>query len=669
MKFSILNRVAFRSMTAHKKLFFPYLLATILLFSLEYILLSLMQNEYVLEFHPDLKTILSIGVFFATLLIGIITLYTSNFIQKNQTKEFGLYSVLGLEKKHIGFLMLIQHLFSTFVTAVFSVAFGYLLGSLIFIALNRMMRDTGATLMNYPFQVDTAINLVGIVFVTFAIVFLFNMLKIARLNPIGLLTRAHEGEREPKGRIWMTVLGVAALTGGYYIALTQENVLGSLSNVFLAILLVMVGTYFLFVSLSIIVLKIMRKNKKMYYKPNHFLSISGMLHRMNNNAVSLASIAILCSGVILVLGITVTTYRTMEMQIASVAPAEYTLSTQDTESAQSAEDNEQLLLDLVDDLSEYGEIGDVRVQTSLGTVGYLANQSLQPMPAKGTEEYDSLDTNSPIVFIMAETVETYNELYDTSFELKEDEILMTSNLLDMDKFPNIEINEKTYETIEVSPNAIPSIYGVEVIYLGFSSQAELDALQHDFQMVDNVSKERLVAPYSTAVHFNVAGDETEMKEQLERISKEEEISVDTLEGARKPMYELYGGLLFIGIVVSTVLVIGTILMLYFKQISEGYQDRRNYKIMKQVGLPNSLIKKTIRSQIIWIFLLPIIVAMVHNIFASKIMYMLIGLFGTRDLSIFVTSYFGVLVIFALVYLLFYWLTSRTYYEIIDDSSV
>src|SRR5699024_1411683 len=173
----------------------------------------------------------------------------------------------------------------------------------------------------------------------------------------------------------------------------------------------------------------------------------------------------------------------------------------------------------------------------------------------------------------------------------------------------------------------------------------------------------------TSGHFNVAGDETSVKEHLNKLTNEDGLSVQTLEETREAMYELYGGLLFIGIVVSTVLIIGTILMLYFKQISEGYQDRENYKIMKQVGLPNALIKKTIRSQIIWIFLLPIIAAVVHNLFASTIMYMLIGLFGTRDLSIFVTSYFGVLITFALIYLLFYWLTSRTYYDIIDDYSI
>ncbi len=668
MKFSILNKVAFRSMVARKKMFFPYLISVILLFSLEYILLSIMQNEYVLEFHPDLRTILGIGVFFATLLIVIITLYTSNFMQKNQIQEFGLYSVLGLEKKHIHFVILIQKLFSWLVTSIFSVAFGYLLGSLMFIALNRMMQDTGATLMDYPFQLDTAIGMAGLLFITFALVFVINFLKTARLNPINLLRSAHKGASEPIGRIWMTILGLATLGGGYYLALTQDNVLSSLSNVFLAIFLVIIGTYFLFISLSILVLKMMRKNKKLYYKANNFLSISGMLYRMNNNAVSLASIAILCSGVILVLGITVTTYCTMETQIESVAPAEFSLGPVESYESET-EENEKFFLKVAEDLSQYGELKDVKIQTSLNVYGYLTGQSLQPMPTSGTVESESMNPSGQSMFIIGESVETYNELYDASYQLNEDEVLITSNLLSLDEYSTIEINGKTYKTKEVSPDVIPSNYGIEVIYLGFSTQEELDSLQSNFQSFDSFSNEYYTSPYSTQLHFNVKGNEMVVKKRVEEIAKEEGFSFQTSEEIRKVMYELFGGLLFIGIVVSMVLIIGTILMLYFKQISEGYQDRKNYKIMKQVGLPNSLIKKTIRSQIIWIFLLPIIVAVVHNIFASKIMYMLIGLFGTRDLSIFVTSYFGVLVTFTLIYLLFYWLTSRTYYDIIDDYSV
>src|SRR5699024_7109233 len=299
----------------------------------------------------------------------------------------------------------------------------------------------------------------------------------------------------------MTILGLAALGGGYYIALSTNNVLSSLSNVFLAILLVMIGTYFLFLSFSILILKMLGKNKTFYYKPNNFLSVSGMLHRMNNNAVSLASIAILCSGVILVLGLTVTLYRTMETQIESIAPAEYTLAPASVESYEdNPEENKNYLLNIVDDLSQYGELEDVQTQTSLLVPGYLTDHSLQPLPARGSNEYENLDSSGQPIYILGETVDTYNALYDTSAQLKEDEILITSNLLDLEDFSTVKINEKSYNTVEIPSDAIPSKYGVEVIYLGFSTQEGLDALQSEFQSYDVSNNEYDTIPYSTQVH-------------------------------------------------------------------------------------------------------------------------------------------------------------------------
>jgi len=668
MKFSILNKVALRSMLAHKRLYFPFLLAISLLFSLEYILLSLLQNDYVNEFHPDLGMILGMGIFFSTLLIVIITLYTSNFIQSNQTKEFGLYTVLGLEKKHIRWVTLIQIFLSWLITSIFSVILGYLSGSLMFIGLNRLMQDTGAGLMDYPFQIESALGTIAILFGTFLVSFIIHAFKIGRLNPIELLRSAKKGQEEPKGRWWLAILGLLALGGGYYIALTTDDVLGSLQYIFIAIFLVVIGTYFLFISLSIFILKALRNNKRIYYKPNNFLSISGMLHRMNNNAVSLSTIAILSSGVILVMGITTSLYRTMETQIESSMPYDYEISLASAESYDNPpSENEESLQQIISEASDYGELTNENIRTSLQVNGYLTNQTIEPLPAVNTPEFEELNPSGQPVYIIAETVDSYNDITQSSESLGENEVLMTSNLLDTEEFPMIEVNGNEYNTNIVSSDIIPSNYGVEVIYLAFSNAEEVEQLRqnHLSYNMDEDSYEPF--SYSTSATFNVENNEDKVDGFLSNISEERSLAVESQEEVRQQMYSLYGGLFFIGIIVSAVLIIGTILMLYFKQISEGYEDKDKYEIMKRVGLPDALIQKTIRSQIIWIFALPITVAIIHNIFASRIMYTLIGLFGQRDLTIFTTSYFGVLVVFAIIYLVFYQLTSRTYYNIINES--
>ncbi len=670
MKLSILNKVAFRSILSHKRLYFPFLLAVSLLFSLEYILLSLLQNEYVNEFHPDLGQILGIGVFFSTVLIIIITLYANNFIQKNQTEEFGLYTILGLEKKHLQWISIIQSIFNWVVTSILSVVFGYFAGSLMFIGLNRLMKNTGATLMDYPFQIDTALGTSIILFGTFTLGLIVYMLKIKRLNPIELFKSSRKAEAEPKSRVWMTLIGLGALAGGYYIALTTDNVLESLLYIFIAILLVVIGTYFLFISLSTFILKLLRKNKNIYYKPNNFLSISGMLHRMNNNAISLASIAILCSGVILVLGITTTVYRTMETQIESAMPYDYEVSQTSLESYNvSPKENQKALHEIINEAENYGELTDVNIRTVLQTDGYLEENSLVLLPVTGSSEFEELDPSEQPMYVIAETVSSYNNFMQEEKTLDKNEILMTSNLLDPEQYPTLEINGEMYQSQIVSSDVIPSNYGVEVIYIAFPTIEDLEQFRENYLTYSFSEGRYEKSSYSTSAFFNVTTNEEGVEAFLSQIEDERGLSVETQESVRQQMYQLYGGLLFVGLVVSIVLVIGTVLMLYFKQISEGYEDKGKYEIMKKVGLPDQLIRKTIRSQIIWIFFLPIAVAVVHNLVASKIMYMLIGLFGGRDLSIFITSYFGVLLTFTLIYLFFYWLTSRTYYDIIDDYSI
>jgi len=359
-------------------------------------------------------------------------------------------------------------------------------------------------------------------------------------------------------------------------------------------------------------------------------------------------------------------FLSMEEQINAIAPAEYTIEPASLESYQNPPaENEEFLSEIVGDLSDYGEVENVRTQTNLIVGAYLAGDSLEQLPAAGSPEEEALDPSGQSVYIYAETVDTYNKLNNASETLAEDEVLLTSNLLDTDEMSTIDINGRTYETKIVSSDALPANSGVESLYLGVSSQEQLNTIQEEYQTYSPNTGEYTETSYNMAVYFDVAGDETAISNRLDELANDHNLNVETMEETRNSAYSLYGGLLFIGTVVSVVLIIGTVLMLHFKQISEGYEDRNKYNIMQKVGLPDSLIRKTIRSQIIWVFLLPILVAIVHNIFASNIMYSMIGLLGLSDPTIFITSYFGVIVVFAFTYLAFYWLTSKTYYNIIN----
>src|SRR5699024_7253729 len=258
------------------------------------------------------------------------------------------------------------------------------------------------------------------------------------------------------------------------------------------------------------------------------------------------------------------------------------------------------------------------------------------------------------------------EMHGEAISLSENEVAISSNLLDVKNFSTMEINGKEVQTKVVSDDAIPATYGVEVIYLAFSDENQLEEFRLAFENYMGPNEDYAPSAYQYVLNFNIAENKDEIQNYLNERQEADPIRVTTIEETSQNLYTLYRGLLFICVIVSIVRIVVIILLLYFKQITEGHQDRENYRIMKQVGLEKSMIEKTIQSQIVWVFGLPLAVAVLHNLFVSKIVYTLVGLFGVRDLSIFGTSYFGVLVVFAAVYWIFYKLTSRTYYRIINE---
>src|SRR5699024_9760960 len=402
----------------------------------------------------------------------------------------------------------IQMLFNWVVTSVFSVVIGYLSGNLMFVGLNRLMKDTGADLMDYPFQIQTALGIVALLFVTFLVSFIFHSFKINRLNPTELFVSAHKGQREPKGNWLVALLGLGTLGSGYYIALTTNDVLGSLMNIFIAIFLIVIGTYLLFLSLSIFILKALQKNKRIYYKKNNFLSISGMLHRMNNNAVSLASIAILCSGIILVLGLTTTLYRVMETQIASSMPTDYTVQS----FLFDKEEDETYLINLENELEERRQLEDSYLHSSVNTSGYFVDRKLIPVTAESSVN-ETLNTSQSVVLI-GEPVDTYNEVQDETLTLSENEVAITSNLLDVEDFSTIEINGKEMQTKVVSNEAIPSEYGIEVLYLAFPNENQLEKFRIAFENYMGPNEDYAPSAYQYVLNFNIAENEDEIQNYL-----------------------------------------------------------------------------------------------------------------------------------------------------------
>lgn len=668
MRNSLLFKVATKSMASRRNLYFPYLLSVSILFGLLFIAVSLTTNEYLGANHSTLTQLLTMGVVALTLISIIIAYYTSRFVTQNQQKELGLYVVLGLERKHIRFILFIQNLISWIITSIFSVLIGYGLGSLLFALLTRMMEDTGATLLDYPFSMPAMIAVITILFFVFLIVWINESWKVSKLNVNELVSQSKKGESEPKSNIFLVIIGIFALIGGYYLALTAENVVDALSTIFIALLLVIIGTYCLFTAGSIMLLKALKRNKKYYYKANHFLSVSGMLYRMKSNAVSLSTIAILMSGIIITLATTLTVYWSMEGLVAASNPYDYQINNI------IGDDPNQRAIDekmekVVSDFAEVEPVSEYAITHSVET------------PALLTPDDQLLQLNSPSettvegtqVYIQAMTVEDYNAIHQTEETLNEGQILLTSNLLNLSDVNNLNIGDNTYSTKLIDNGKISATYGVELLFIVVGDMETLEEIRTTYQVVFvNQDNSPYTEPVqmSTQAHVNIEGDETttDISELEEKLMSEYVVYVESRSGTRHYIYQIYGGLLFVGLIVSIALIIGTALLLYFKQISEGYADKENYDIMKKVGLPKETIKSTINNQLFWIFGLPIIVAFIHGVASTKIMNTLLGLLAITNIQTYITSFIIVLVIVAIVYIIFYQLTSRIYYNIVQENN-
>ena len=658
MKWGMAFGFAKRNLHANRLLEIPFVLSIGIMFLLFNIMVSLLSNQYVLTRHADLPSVIQFGVVIIAIFTFIFVMYANGFLIKRRNKEFALYGILGLEKKHIRKILFIEYLVLFICALIIGVIGGYIFGKVTFIALNYLLKDTAGSLMDYPFSMKSCVSTAVLAFVLFVITLIRNNIKIYLATPVQLLGNQHKGEGEPKNRYLFLLLGFILLGAGYAIALTVQGILSSLVYFFSAALLVLFGTYLLYISFSIFILKLQRRNEKFYYKPTHFLSVSGLLYRMKANAVSLASVSILSTGVLITLSVTAAIYSTIQKTVDYVMPRDYSLSSDEIVTTENKDEIERVLYNaanqglevsngLEDDYVSYGyETAANRVGDELTVL--KSEQALKPY------------------FMIVRDLASYNKRTHQQIELKDNEILMCTNqknLLDLDQ---VKIGDITY-TIHKVPNFIPSTYAVESYGIIAKDFTVMKKIGEVLQM-KNIDTGEYYTPDITAnLNWNLKSnvvDKTKYFATQTTYAKEHSFDFETREAAIKKAYELNGGFLFLGILIGIIFIVGTVLITYYKQINEGYEDRDKFQIMKKVGLPDQLIHQTSNSQVLWLFLAPLAVATLHSLVASKIVSQLLGLFAVNSYMEYAQMLFAVIGIFFIVYFVIFRLTSRAYYRIV-----
>ena len=664
--FRLTNRLTLSNLIKNRKLYYPYTLATILVIAITYIFTSLTLNSHLddLTGADAIKMVLGLGLGIVALSSGIIVLYANSFVMKNRSKELGLYSVLGLEKRHLFSMILKETMIMGFVTLLLGIGVGALFDKLIYAFLQRIIGES--TGLVSTFQVMT----IPIVLVIFACIFsllvLVNGFRLLRLNPLQLTKDGLKGEKKGRFLVIQTFLGLGAMGYGYYLALSVQNPVIAIMSFFLAVLLVILGTYLLFNAGTTVVLQLLKKKKSYYYKPNNMISISNLVFRMKKNAVGLATIAILSSMVLVTLVGAASIYAGKKDYLVSAAPHDYSVSGNKVDLTSTKK--------LMDDfLIKTGEQANEEVAVSYLFFG-IKNQETNKLTVFTKNERKVVPKSIVLVF----SQETFKQLTGKELNLSSNQIALYTKNKTLKTQKSLSIDGKNYQIHrqlgDFINKKVPNIYKIIVSDYSY-------LVVPDIKIFESSMKGTSIAQ-ATYVGVNIKDPTHDAKKNLDLLDQIAGEATKQLAGQTTGVPESYfsansrydaegmvngfvGGTFFIGIFLSIIFMLGTVLVIYYKQISEGYEDRERFVILQKIGLDDLQVKQTIRKQVLTVFFLPLIFAFIHLAFAYHMISLIVRIIGVLNPDLMLVVTIIVCGVFFLAYVLVFVLTSRSYRRIVS----
>ncbi len=680
MRNGLYPKLAAQGMRQNRRFFLPYLLALAGLTAAFYVMSALCADPGVVTMRgfAYVMVMMQIGMFVAGILSAVLLLYINSFLMKQRKKELGLYNILGMGKGNIALIQCWESLY----TALLGIGGGLLLGVL----FHRLATIALVSLLKFsiPFSSSLSLPAMGSTAVFFGFLLLLalalNLLRVRVSSPIELLHGGNVGEKEPRTRWLMAVVGAACLGAGYFIAVTTKDPALAMAFYFLAVILVIIGTYCLFTAGSIALLKLLRKNKGFYYQTGHFIGVSGMLYRMKRNAVGLANICILSTMVMVMISGTLALYLGQGEIIAAQYPASLNMTVHyDPAYGQTLnrEEAEELI-------RQFAAEQNVPI-TSLRAVEFLhfnalANPDTRRLEVGGqgenndrravylltAQDYAAL-TGSPAPALRPGEAAVCGQLppgFGSQLTIQgisgNSEIGAPKSLTVTDSLPVITHFDTTFDMSETLCLVLSDSAQVQEFWA--LQSAALDNYAADLVTTllveldcTNEEEMALVDAWSDASINENFFDGTGNWEYW-RVDSRAEMSVDG--------YAMAGGFLFLGIILGVIFLMATVLIIYYKQVSEGYEDQGRFEIMRKVGLTQREVKSSIRSQVLLVFFLPIAVAAIHILFDFNLVARMLTLFGVRTIATVALCTVGTLLAFLAVYAVVYLLTARTYYKIV-----
>ena len=659
--FRLTTKLACSNLIKNRKLYYPFAIAVILAVTIAYLFDSLTFNPHIHALRGGSSMIftLGLGLFVVNAAGAIIVLYANSFVMKNRSKELGIYSMLGLEKRHLISMIFKELLLFGFVTISAGVLIGALFDKLIFAFLLKLMK------MKVQLVSTFQPGIVILVFVTFGLIFgllvFLNAWRILRLNALQLTREKASGEKKARFLWPQTILGIASLGFGYYLALSVKDPLSAIVIFFLAVILVMIGTYLLFNAGITVFLHLLKKKKAYYYQPNNMISVSNLIYRMKKNAVGLATIAILSTMVLVTISAATNIYVGGEMVKKIMAPHDFSVQGKGVKMEQINQKFDEFAsehqLEIKNrDLMTYANFG-VKSQKGTDFTVYPADEhKVTPKTVflvfdaasyeQMTGEEVNLTGNQVILFAHNEALIGQKQftINGQDFQVKEEvtKDFITDHVPNMYNMLTEDFNYLIVPDLSAFIAQFPNLAIYTNIYGGFNVNVGEDqqlklAASYD-KMIDELSSQQ---GQGTFIYGgNRANDVAELN-------------------------SLFGGIFFIGIFLSLIFMIGTVIVIYYKQISEGYEDRDRFVILQQVGLDEHEVKRTINRQVRTVFFLPLIFAFIHLAFAYHMIRLILKVLGVINSSQVLVVTLSVCAVFLITYLIVFWITSRSYRKIVQ----
>ena len=658
--FKLISSLAVSNLKKNRTLYIPFSIASITMMVITYILLALSTNKTILQSNGGNTVVMALGfgVVIMLLVSTLTMIYANGFVMKNRSKEFGLYSILGLGRSQIQLLQVIEMLLFSVINLIVGLVLGVLLNRLAFALLLKAMRFTVP--ISYEFQFASVI-IIGILFSgIFVFLMILNAIKIRVSRPLELLREKKSGEKTGRFLSIRALIGVAILGYAYYISQSIESPIKALGWFFVAVLLVVIATYILFDAGSIALLRFLKNRKTFYYRPINFISVSNLIFRMRKNAMGLASICILSTMVLVTLGTTGSLQFGAQEVINKTSPTDFTFRNMyrnPEEAAEYSKEAKQLAAGTASKVTDFYEYS------------YILTA--------GNHEGNVLNTNFknlgglPEAMIVLVSVEDYNRNTGENLTVKSGEMLLGEESFKKNPtFNQVSIGDNTISVAQVidvknfSKIAVANPNITDHSYIGILNEEDM-VKAVPYYSKDNDEGHRSYTRNYVALWNTSSKTDDEKQKELEAYQQSDIAGgIDGKIEIAQLLFQFYGSLLFLGILLAIAFSVGAVLVIYYKQISEGYEDRERFVILKKIGIDQPMIHQSINRQVLIVFFLPLLTAFLHTALSYKIVSKIVLIFGIKG-SIIGLTMLAVAGVFMIAYFLVYKITSREYFKIIN----